>query len=217
MEAHRLALIIPAFNEATTIEAVVVGSARFGQPIVVNDCSSDSTAQLAHAAGAVVVNHSTNLGYDEALNSGFAKAHELGFNYVITLDADGQHDPALIRRFIDVFDDGVGLVLGIRSDQARIAEKLFSMYTYLRFGVSDPLCGLKGYKMDLYRKVGHFDSYRSIGTELMLRSLRSGTKFVQIRFNVKSRLDEPRFGRSISANLKILRALWLWLRTSNLN
>ena len=209
MDRSKIGLVIPAYNESATIYDVVKAASEYGQPIVVNDCSNDDTAKLAKQAGALVVDHLTNLGYDAALNSGFAKAAELDCQFIITLDADGQHNPKLIQNFIDELDKGVDVVLGVRSNKPRASEHLFAFMTRVRFGIQDPLCGMKGYNIQAYNKLGHFDSYRSIGTELMLFAARNKLSMVQIPFKVGERQDAPRFGSSLKANIKILRAMSL--------
>ena len=110
MDRSQVGIVIPALNEADTITDVVKSSKNYGVPIVVDDGSTDATANLAKQSGAVVVSHFENVGYDRALNSGFFKAAEIGCEIVITVDADGQHNPLLIQRFIDTIDaraDGV--------------------------------------------------------------------------------------------------------------
>jgi glycosyltransferase involved in cell wall biosynthesis len=211
MDRFRVALVIPAFNEAATITEVVRAASAYGQPIVVNDCSKDDTALAAEAVGAVVVNHEVNQGYDGALNSGFREAARLKYDFIITLDADGQHAPSLLQDFITRLENGASLVLGVRSSKARIAEHVFAFYTRIRYGVIDPLCGMKGYRRAAYESVGYFDSYKSIGTELTLRAVSSGVAFEQVHFDVRERLDAPRFGSLVSANFRILRALLIWL------
>lgn len=209
MDRSKIGLVIPAYNEANTIFDVVKAASKYGQPIVVNDCSSDDTAELAVQAGAIVVNHDTNLGYDGALNSGFAKAMSNGCTSIITLDADGQHNPKLIKSFIDALEDGADMVLGIRSSKPRFSEHLFALVTNKKFGIKDPLCGMKGYSTKVYDALGYFDSYGSIGTELMLFAASNNFLFTQIFFNVEERQDAPRFGGSLKANMKILKAMFL--------
>ena len=63
--------------------------------------SNDSTVKLAKKYGAIVITHEKNYGYDQALNTGFKKAADLGMQIIISLDADGQHDPFLIKRFVN--------------------------------------------------------------------------------------------------------------------
>jgi glycosyltransferase involved in cell wall biosynthesis len=207
MERHRVAIVIPAFNEAGTIGRVVEQASGFGRPIVVDDGSSDGTAEAARAAGADVVEQPRNGGYDAALNAGFARASAIGCDYVITIDADGQHDPQMLQRFAAMLDQGADVVIGTRPRRARIAESLFAAMTLLRWGIRDPLCGLKGYRLDVYRELGHFDCSGSIGTELSLFAVRAGKTIVQHPVPVFPRQGQTRFGAGLRANWRILKAL----------
>ncbi len=209
MDRSRVGIVIPAFNESATIVAVVDVARNYGIPIVVDDGSKDATAVLASRNGAVVVTHGKNCGYDAALNSGFIKAAEIGCEVIITVDADGQHDPSLIQRFIDEIGTGMDVVVGVRSRIPRLSEQLFASYAHLRFGIQDPLCGMKAYRTTVYEALGHFDSYGSIGTELAIYAAKRKYRLGQIPFVVRERKDQPRFGRIFVANYKIFRALIL--------
>jgi len=93
--ASRVIAVIPAFNEARTIAAVVAGvRARVADVIVVDDHSMDATGEEAKRAGAIVLRNAANLGYDGSLNAGFAEAARRGAGIILTFDADGEHDPA---------------------------------------------------------------------------------------------------------------------------
>ena len=207
MDRCRVALVIPALNEEKTIYEVVKESLKFGLVVVVDDGSVDQTAKFAELGGAVVVSHEKNKGYDSALNSGFIKAESLGCEYIITLDADGQHNPKLIHKFIESLLNGSDIVIGIRNKRQRFGEHLFSWYANLRFGIKDPLCGMKAYRSDLYRDQGYFDKNNLLGTELMFFAAKRKYKLQQIPFKVSERNDKSRFGRNILGNLKIIRAL----------
>lgn len=205
----KVAIVIPAFNEAGTIARVVNDVAPYGHPIVVDDCSTDNTAELARAAGAEVVSHQVNSGYDAALQSGFENADKPDMEAVVTFDADGQHDPETLKTVLLLLDkENNDLVLGVRSNSARVSEFLFSAYTNWRYGVSDILCGLKGYRISVYRAYGKFDGTRSIGTELALYGLRSKMKYSTVRVPIALREEgAARFGNSLRANGRILRAM----------
>ena len=204
-----LAIIIPALNEAATIGSIVASLTGTGHVIVVDDGSSDRTGDIARAQGASVVTHAVNRGYDGALNSGFARAAELDCAYAITLDADGQHPAEKIGEFVGALDQGADLVLGVRDRMQRFGESAFAILTRARFGIGDPLCGMKGYRMALYHSRGHFDSYGSIGTELMLFAAANGAKIVQIPLESRERAGAPRFDRLLRANLRILCAAFI--------
>jgi len=209
MDRSRIAIVIPAFNESKTIAQVVKSAKAFGNVIVVDDASTDTTSELALKGGATVVSHTKNRGYDGALNSGFLKASELECSIVITVDADGQHNPSLIEQFLEAIEKGADVVVGIRSKKQRISEHIFSWYTMIFFGIYDPLCGMKAYKMRIFHELGHFDSYKSIGTELMIFALRNHYAVDQLGFQVNERDGKPRFGSIINSNTKIFRALFL--------
>lgn len=209
MERHRIGIVIPAFNESATIVSIVSGTVQYGSPIVVDDGSTDETGILAMEAGAAVIRTVVNLGYDQALNLGFAHAEKLGCEYIITIDADGQHDPAILKSFIQALDDGADVVVGTRDRRQRLAEHIFAWVASPKWGIRDPLCGIKAYRIEAYRALGYFDSYGSIGTELVIHAARNGKNITQISVMTRDRADASRFGWRLSANKKILRALWL--------
>ncbi len=208
MERHQIGIIIPAYNEAATIGSIVHSVSQFGVAIVVDDGSSDGTGDLAKAAGAHLVRHDANCGYDQTLNSGFVCANESGFEYVVTMDADGQHDPLILDKFIQALDSGADVVVGVRDCLQRFAEHVFSWVGSVKWRMRDPLCGMKAYRIGVFRELGHFDSYDSIGTELAIYAAKSGKKIAQLEVKTRPRNDASRFGRRFSANQKIFRALW---------
>ena len=204
-----LAIVIPAYNEAATIGNIVAQASAYGRVIVVDDCSTDTTAEAAGLAGAVVVSNDTNKGYDGTLETGFAKATELGVRAVVTMDADGEHDPACLADFSTaLLEENIPLVLGIRAKKQRLAEVIMGFYFHARYEVRDIMCGMKGYHLSLYDENDGFDHVRSVGSELALNSIRRGHKFCQIPVTGKARVDAPRFGNILKANFRIFQALW---------
>jgi glycosyltransferase involved in cell wall biosynthesis len=207
MEKFKVGIVIPAFNEELTITQVVNSVKHYGTAIVVNDASKDRTKQKAEDSGAVVVNHKENKGYDCALNTGFQKASELSCDAVVTFDADGQHDAETIKEYIYLLKNKCDVVVGIRPYPARLSEHISKKLLNFFFGIKDPLCGVKGYRMKVYRKRGYFDSYNSIGTELSIYAKVNGYVVRQVDVSIKDRTDSPRFGSLISANWKIIRSV----------
>ena len=121
IEPTTCAAVIPCFNESASI-APLVSAVRRQLPavVVVDDGSTDATANLAQKAGAVVIKHELNLGKGAALKSGLSHALKHGFEWAVTLDGDGQHAPedlpALLRR---AEQTGAWLVIGNRMDEAQ--------------------------------------------------------------------------------------------------
>jgi len=107
--------LIPAYNEGRHIAEVVVQARQFLPVLVVDDGSSDDTAAQAEQVGAEVLRQVPNQGKGAALVAGFRRALEQGYSAVIMLDADGQHDPAEIPRFLEAFSSGsYDLIIGHR-------------------------------------------------------------------------------------------------------
>ena len=102
----RVLALIPAHDEAPRIEAVVRGAAAHLPVLVVDDGSADDTARVARDAGAEVLEQRPNAGKGAALRAGFRQALAEGFEGVVTLDGDGQHDPAEIPAFLAAFAAG---------------------------------------------------------------------------------------------------------------
>jgi glycosyltransferase involved in cell wall biosynthesis len=208
MERFKVAIVIPAFNEEKTIKKVVNSVSAYGLVIVVDDCSTDETADIAKKNGALVVEHDSNKGYDKALDSGFSKVNELELDAIITFDADGQHDTNAIPKFIEEMERGYDMVLGVRPKTQRASETIFKIILKAFYGWKDPLCGMKGYRMHLYKKLGHFDSFSSIGTELAFFGIRQKYHWTQIDIDIADRQDNPRFFSIIMSNIVILKALF---------
>lgn len=207
MDRSQVALIIPARNEAATISNVVASIERYGHVIVVDDESTDETGAKARNAGALVLRNSYNKKYDGSLDAGMQCALEKGYEFALTFDADGQHDASDLMKMLAALAGGADIVVGIRPRAARFSEWLFRVFGNFLWGVQDPLCGMKAYRLCWLRRYGKFDSYQSIGTELTLRMICDGALLHQVSINIHSRSDRPRFGGRLGANLKILRAL----------
>jgi glycosyltransferase involved in cell wall biosynthesis len=118
MNADKLLILIPAYNEAGAVGGVVaeVRSAMPGVPVlVVDDCSADATVSRAKAAGARVLQLPHHLGLGGCVQAGYRLAFELGYEYVIRVDGDGQHDPRDIPTILTALEqEGCEMVIGSR-------------------------------------------------------------------------------------------------------
>ncbi|HKU31740.1 MAG TPA: glycosyltransferase family 2 protein [Arthrobacter sp.] len=120
LDSTRVLVIMPAWNEAESVGDTVREVLGVGRPydvLVVNDGSTDATAELASEAGATVLNLPFNLGVGGAMRAGFKYAQRHGYRRVIQVDADGQHDPRNISEVL------AGLEHADISIGARFAEK----------------------------------------------------------------------------------------------
>jgi hypothetical protein len=184
-------VVIPCLDGAATIGEVVRGARACSLPvIVVDDGSSDGSGALAEAAGATVLRHAANQGKGAALASGFACAARLGAAAVLTMDADGQHDPAEIPALLAAHAaDASALVLGVRSfdpaampRRSRIGNRI-STWWISRFAgrrYRDTQSGFRIYPRALYAEVKLISKRFDTETELLLRAAKMGLPLVEV-------------------------------------
>jgi glycosyltransferase involved in cell wall biosynthesis len=111
----KICVLIPAYNEIAHIGQVVTGSLRFLPVLVADDGSTDRTAEAAEKSGAEVIRQVPNQGKGAALRAGFTQCIQHGMEAIITLDADGQHDPEEIPLFVQAYRESrSGLIIGQR-------------------------------------------------------------------------------------------------------
>ena len=114
--AEEIVALIPAYNADRFVGAVVRGARAHVPVVAINDGSRDRTLEEATAAGATIIDQQPNQGKGAALQRGFRWALDQGIPAVITLDADGQHDPAEIPLFLDCYRrTGADLIIGERN------------------------------------------------------------------------------------------------------
>jgi glycosyltransferase involved in cell wall biosynthesis len=205
----RLAVVIPAYNEGLSIARVVHQIKHQALAIVIDDGSTDNTSEQARNAGAHLIRHSVNLGYDASLETGIRTAISLGCTMVVTMDADGQHDASMLGRFYAELEKGADLVIGVRDRTQRWAEIIFSKVGRFVWGLDDLLSGMKGYRVSKIDELYEFNRYNSIGTELALMFIAKNAIAVKVKISTHLRHDNSRFGSGIYSNLKILKSLIL--------
>jgi len=130
-------IVAPAFNEEGAIGRVVreVHEAVPGAPVlVIDDCSADGTAATARMAGAEVLSLPTHLGLGGAVQAGYKLAFELGYDYVIRIDGDGQHDPAYIPKILEILrTSSCQMVIGSRFANSAAGASSFVRLLGIRF------------------------------------------------------------------------------------
>ena len=119
------------------------------------------------------------------------------------LDADGEHDPKYIKKFIKKLKDKEVLVLGVRREIYRFSEKIFVFYYKWKFGVSDILCGMRGFDLAIVEK-RFLKLEDDLGLSWIINCLKHNLRFCELKVSGKKRFNNPRFGNMIRANFKIL-------------
>lgn len=210
-----LMILIPALNEEASIGEVVrecravMGSTPV---LVIDDCSRDSTAHVAAQAGADVMQLPHHLGLGGAVQAGYKLAFELGYEFVIRIDGDGQHDPAEIPRILAMLQGGgVQMVIGSRFSGRALDHSSLARGVGIRFfrlllrpilgqKVHDPTSGFVGVGREalaLFSKTFPLE-YPEIEALVVLQ--RKAFRFVEVPCAMRAR----RGGRSSITTVKSL-------------
>lgn len=189
-----ICVIIPAYNAERTVGAVVRGALKYlPHVIVADDGSSDRTGAVAAEAGAEVLSIEANRGKGNALKSLFRKAMDLGYDAVISMDADAQHDPEEIPAFLKAHAEAPGgIVVGSRMhEKEKIPRRRYNSMHIARFYVSlvanqfveDTQCGYRLYPLSVIKRLRLVTEKYVTETELLMKAGDMGTPiaFVDIR------------------------------------
>lgn len=152
----RTLAVIPCYNEEISIGSVVLKTKEHVDTVlVVDDGSIDDTSKIAKEAGATVISHKYNKGKSIAIKTGFRYALEKDFDYVITIDGDGQHNPSEIPSLLDnVVNNGHDISIGSRSGSStempkwrRVGKRVLDYATSFGNGgfVTDSQCGFRAF------------------------------------------------------------------------
>jgi len=180
----KISAVIPAHNEESTVGEIVQGCRRYcNEIIVVDDASSDQTSQIARAAGATVARNRANLGIVRSTEIGLRLASQ---EIIVTLDADGQHDPCEIPVVVrPIVQDLTDLVLGKREHGRPLSERILSALTSLRVKCEDAGTGYRAFRRDLAHAIGLW-GFCLCGS-LVLEAQRQGARIVEVPITVRPR------------------------------
>jgi glycosyltransferase involved in cell wall biosynthesis len=222
--------VVPAYNEAATI-VDVVRAIRNRAPdfdvLVVDDGSTDDTRMLAEAAGARVLHHPFNLGIGGAVQSGFVYALEYGYDYMVQVDGDGQHDPLEIQTLLDAMrlEPSLDMVCGSRfikdfkypapiSRRTGIHVFAFIVSRVVEQRVSDPTSGFRLYNRRAISLFAHDypHDYPEVEAVLMLHFHRLKMQEVPVRmFQRGGGVSSITSGKSLYYMVKVLLAIFVGL------
>jgi len=189
---HKVVVLIPTFNNERTLGNVVRSVQEYSQDIiVVNDGSTDSTAELLQQFQQIsLISYIPNKGKGYALRKGFQRAIELGYDYVITIDSDGQHFPEDLPKFLYALQDHpAAIIMGVRNmEQAGIpgkssfGHKFSNFWFWVETGIkmNDTQSGYRLYPVRLLSNTNFITRKFEFEIEVMVRSVWKGVAMAEV-------------------------------------
>lgn len=216
-------VVIPAYNEETTIASVIRSciESGFSTVIVVDDGSSDATASLSQAAGARVIRHLVNRGAGAATETGLEAARRLGMRYVVITDADGQHDAGDIVRLLSAVQEHqeIDIAIGSRfihpGNRIPLLRRAFNtvanVITFLLTGLrtSDSQSGMKAFGPRALEKIRIRTDGFEFCTEIFQEIGYHGLRFAEVPITVRYDEASMRKGQNFSTGLSTVAKLLL--------
>jgi len=213
------AIIIPAHNEAKslglTLQAIVKLKIKDSLVIVVDDGSSDNTGNIALANNALLLRHKVNLGKGAALKTGCEYALMQKFQTLVLMDADTQHSPDEIPKFLQALKS-VPVVIGIRSFSGEMPLVLkfgnwiitHSLYLLYNIRLDDVLCGYRAMTKEAYQRIRWSSADYAVEVEMIARIGRCSLPYKTIK--IKTVYADKYKGTTIFDGVKIVWSMFMF-------
>ncbi|MEK7145583.1 MAG: glycosyltransferase family 2 protein [Patescibacteria group bacterium] len=214
-------IVIPAYNEAKTLEGVLklLHKDGFHNTLVVDDGSKDKTFEIAKEHAKVAVRHRLNRGLGGALGTGIIAALRMGADYIVTFDADGQHDVKDLGRVLEPLKKGeADAVIGSRLLQPegmpwfrRIQNRIGNVITLILFGVwtTDSQSGLRAFTRAGAEKIQIKTNRMEVSSEIIHEIGRKKLRFVEVPIKAIYTDYSLSKGQSLFVGIKTLAKLLL--------
>jgi glycosyltransferase involved in cell wall biosynthesis len=210
---------MPAFNEAKYIGSLVLQTRQYvDEIIVIDDGSTDNTAEIARLAGARVIQHPHNQGYGAAIQSIFTEAKKIDPDILVIIDADAQHNPQEIPDIVKPIHEGFDLVIGSRHEQAekipfyrRIGQRLIlhSVKVISRDKLTDSECGFRAFSRKAINTLELRENGMAVSAETVSQADRENLKVTQVPISVtyskdSSTLNPVRHGLGVFTRVLVM-------------
>lgn len=211
-------MCIPAYNEAHKIAEVISGCREFASRVIVyDDGSADNTREIAMNAGATVIRGLENKGYGTAIRSLFRYAKKEDADIMVTIDADGQHDPSQVHNLLlAIIDEDMDIVIGSRFLTSQDREKVpryrsFGIKTITRLtqvasyrNITDAQSGFRAYGKNALKEINLHEQGMGVSAEILMRAKERGLMIKEVPVTIDYDVKDASTHNPISHGVGVL-------------
>jgi len=209
---------MPAYNEEKTIGNVIEQAQKYADEVIVyDDGSVDHTNEVVKASGATVIRQAFNRGYGVAIKRLFRIAREKNADVIITLDSDGQHDPASIPVLVEpILKGDSDIVIGSRflvDDPKRKVPRYrsFGIKTITKFtkaaclsNITDAQSGYRAYSKNAITKINLFEEGMAVSTEILVRAAENDLQITEVPVSVNYDVERSSTHNPLRQGIEVL-------------
>ena len=211
MHKNKVAIVIPCFNERTTILKIYKKTHKYGKILIVDDFSSDGTGKILYEKKIKFLKNKKNIGYEASIIKGvkYILKHWKNVQYVATIDADGELLPKFIPVLLNnLIKDDLDIIIGSRNKMNRFTETILKLIFNLKFNIIDPISGLKIYKLNVLRKIINSISTKLFLVDILVISYYYKFVIYSRKISVNKREGKSKVGSRFWVNMKILNIIF---------
>ena len=211
----RLGIVIPSKNEFQSLKKIVnklrKKKLKF---IIINDGSTDNTDKYLKENKLNFIKNPISIGYTRSIIKGIKYFRSKNFDYILTMDADGEHNIKYLNKFKKKLDTkDFDLIIANRIYKNRVSEKIVSFFTKHKLAIEDPLSGFKLYKVKTFMENIKYFKDNNFFVDYMAFLVKKNYKVININYNNKMLKNrKSRMGNNFMLNLKIIFMIRFFLK-----
>jgi glycosyltransferase involved in cell wall biosynthesis len=200
---HDLVILIPAYNEVKNLVKILKYKYNY---LIVDDGSNDGTEKLLRKKKINYIKNLSNIGYEKSLIKGLNFLKNKKIKYVLTLDGDGEHPVNKIKKIYSLAQNKkVDLIICNRKYKNRLLENLLSLFFLIRFGLKDPLSGMKMYYLPKIKNFINKINKDSFLVDVIIMCINKKYNILNYEISTKKKIGKSKVGYNFNVQLKILK------------
>jgi glycosyltransferase involved in cell wall biosynthesis len=200
---HDLAVLVATYNESKNLSKILKYKYNY---LIIDDCSNDDTEKLLKKKKIKYIKNFENIGYEKSLIKGFRYLKKKKIKYICTIDGDGEHPVNKIKKICSFAKKNkADLIICNRKFKNRLLENILSIFFHIRFGLKDPLSGMKIYYLPKIKQLVNKIENNSFLVDIIKLFIDKKYKILNYEIIPKKKIGGSKIGHNLHVQLKIMK------------